>query len=100
MRVKYRFEIPIQLWKSNPSWHFGLLPQGISSEIADLSSDFRRGFGAVRVQVGIGGTSWATSVFPDATLNCYVLPLKASVRKAEGLTTKSVPLVEIELLDY
>ncbi len=45
----------------------------------------RRGFGSVRVEATIGKTSWKTSIFPDSRSGTYLLPLKASVRRAEDL---------------
>ena len=37
-----------------------------------------------RVEVTVGSTTWRTSVFPDKAVG-YVLPVKTSVRRAEGL---------------
>lgn len=45
----------------------------------------RRGFGSVRVQAQIGDTLWATSLFPHKESEGWLLPVKASVRRAEGL---------------
>lgn len=45
----------------------------------------RRGFGAVRVSVKIGKTVWQTSIFPDKRSGTYLLPLKAKIRRAEGV---------------
>ncbi len=36
-------------------------------------------------QAAIGKTSWQTSVFRDSKSQCYLLPIKASVRTLEGL---------------
>jgi hypothetical protein len=44
-----------------------------------------RGFGAIKVTAHIGETRWNTSVFPAKQAGGYMLPVKASVRKAEGL---------------
>ena len=41
-------------------------------------------FGSVRVEASVGATTWRTSVFPDKVRG-YVLPVKAAVRRAEGL---------------
>jgi len=43
-----------------------------------------RGFGSLRVTATIGQTSWQTSVFPSRETG-WMLPVKAAVRKAEGL---------------
>jgi hypothetical protein len=33
----------------------------------------------------VGKTEWDTSIFPDKKSGVYLLPTKASVRKAEGI---------------
>ena len=33
----------------------------------------------------IGATTWKTSIFPDKKVGSFLLPLKAEVRKAEGI---------------
>ncbi len=65
------------------SWHFVTVPEDCA-EVVHLESGPRVGFGSVRVRATLGGTSWSTSVFPN-TRDTYVLPLKRSVRDAEGI---------------
>lgn len=48
----------------------------------------RLGFGSIKVRVTIGETSFDTSIFPTKD-GPYLLPVKASVRKKEGLVDKS-----------
>ena len=52
-----------------------------------------RGFGSLRVTATMGQTAWQTSVFPSRE-NGWMLPVKAAVRKAEGLDEGD----EVELL--
>jgi hypothetical protein len=78
------------LWEygGDASWFFVSLPEAVADEIADLADPGgrpRRGFGSVRVEVTIGSTTWRTSVFPDSKRGTYVLPVKAAVRRSEGL---------------
>jgi len=65
------------------SWHFVTVPED-PAEVIRLESGPRVGFGSVRVQATIGTSTWSTSVFPNST-ETYVLPLKRSVRTAEGI---------------
>ena len=44
----------------------------------------RKGWGGVRVSVCVGDSEWQTSVFPSKETG-WILPVKAAVRKAEGL---------------
>ena len=43
-----------------------------------------RGFGSLKVRATIGGSTFATSVFPQKGEG-WLLPVKAAVRKAEGI---------------
>jgi hypothetical protein len=81
------FEFAASLWPhSGPDgWHFVTLPAGISADISELTARPRRGFGSVRVAVTVGATSWRTSIFPSRVTGTYVLPVKRSVRVAEGI---------------
>ena len=94
-----RFEFSASVWRTpGPAgWHFLTLPEGVSDEIADLSAGPAKGFGAVRVEVQVGGTRWRTSVFPDAKAGAYVLPVKQEVRRAEDNTAGDEVTVSLRL---
>ncbi|WP_340681650.1 DUF1905 domain-containing protein [Amycolatopsis coloradensis] len=95
------FDAELWVWdaRREETWTFVSLPQDISEEIREITDGPRRGFGAVRVQVGIGGSQWKTSIFPDAKRGAYVLPVKKAVRKAEGIEEGDVAKVTVELID-
>lgn len=67
------------------SWHFITLPKKQADYIKEQYADLRCRWGSIRVLVTIGKTSFKTSIFPDSKSGSYVLPLKASVRKKEGV---------------
>lgn len=82
------------IWTSNKapaSWHFLTIAGAAGDAIHALAlmrrleSGRRRGWGSMKVAATIGDTSWETSMFPDKTSGGWFLPVKASVRKAEGL---------------
>ncbi len=50
-----------------------------------LEGGQRRGWGSIRVTATVGDSCWQTSVFPSKENGGYLLPVKAAVRKAEGL---------------
>lgn len=66
-------------------WYFLTIDGDIAASIRAVTQSTRRGFGSVRVTARIGTTSWQTSLFPSKDHGGYLLPLKASVRKAERL---------------
>jgi len=97
-----RFEVsgPVRLWNDDDAWHFFLLPADVSAEIYEVSNQLRRGFNSVRVDAQIGETAWRTSVFWSAKEQCFMLPLKKAVRKAQNIALGDTPTILIELVDF
>ena len=50
-----------------------------------LEGGRKRGWGSMKVRATVGDTDWATSIFPAKEMGGWLLPVKAAVRKAEGL---------------
>ncbi|HRE33573.1 MAG TPA: DUF1905 domain-containing protein, partial [Sphingopyxis terrae] len=50
-----------------------------------------------KVRATVGDTRWNTSVFPHKESGGWLLPVKAAVRKAEGLTEGDVVTVTVSL---
>jgi len=76
------------------------LPQDYSEEIREITgSQERPGFGSVRVEVTVGGSTWRTSLFPSNEEKAYVLPIKKSVRIAEDIAGGDTAQVKIKLVD-
>ncbi len=95
----YRFEAALWQWQGKgDSWAFVTLPEDVTDEIDDRQVGPRRGFGAVKVQVTVGATTWTTSLFPSKEHAAYILPVKAAVRRAESLSVGAAALFEVELI--
>ncbi|MBF7010323.1 DUF1905 domain-containing protein [Novosphingobium resinovorum] len=84
-----------RLWRwtggaNNGTWHF-LTIDGAAGEALSGTAIMRklegtaRGFGSLKVNARIGGTDFATSVFPSKSDGGWLLPVKAAVRKTEGI---------------
>jgi hypothetical protein len=88
------YAVRAKLWKwtgGKGAWYFITLPARISREIRLVEAGpARRGFGSLRAEATIGRSTWLTSIFPSSELNAYLLPVKASVRKAEKLVEGKV----------
>lgn len=67
------------------AWRFITVPKKDSEVITKTHGAKKRGWGSLPVTVAIGKTKWNTSIFPDKKSGTYLLPLKAAVRKAEGI---------------
>lgn len=95
------FQAELWIWRSDngTGWHFITLPEAardaVKQEIAGLP---RKGFGSVKVQVTIGKSVFQTSLFPAKEYGSYLLPVKATVRKANGMSAGHKVKVSLELI--
>jgi hypothetical protein len=71
------------------------VPDEPSRELKAISSLVTYGWGVIPVHVRIGGTEYTTSLFPKD--GRYLVPVKASVRKAEGLQEGDTVTVRLEV---
>ena len=94
---EWTFSAALWRWKEG-SWRFVTVPDDVSDEVDEAVGDATGGFGSVRVQVTVGSTVWRTSLFPSAEARAYVLPVKKSVRAAEGLDDDAMTTVTIHLV--
>lgn len=95
------FRFTSECWKyptENGAWYFVSLPRDVSEKIS-TSSPKKRGFGSVRVEVICGNSTWNTSIFPDSKSRTYILPIKASIRKAEGIDHGSEVSISVSLIN-
>jgi uncharacterized protein DUF1905 len=99
--VIVEFESPLWVWEArrDDSWTFVSLPVDESEEIRELVGGLTRGFGSVRVRAAIGASTWRTSIFPDTTRRCYVLPVKKAIRQAEQLAPGDTTQITVETID-
>ena len=70
-------------WKGPAPWHFITIPEDDSYALDATSALVSYGWGVIPVTAQIGETGWNTSLFPKD--GRYIVPVKAWVRKAEGL---------------
>jgi hypothetical protein len=59
--------------------------------------NLKRGWGSFPVIVTVGATNWKTSIFPDKKTGEYLLPLKAGVRKKEGIVADNTISLLLEI---
>ena len=77
------FSGKIWYWRGPSPYHFVTVPAEPSLDLKALSSHVTYGWGMIPVLARIGETEWKTSLFPK--YGAYIVPLKDSVRAAEGL---------------
>jgi hypothetical protein len=82
-RVDLEFSGELYHWRGPAPHHFVRVPDEVADELADVAAAVTYGWGMVPVTVVVGRTTWTTSLWPKD--EGYVLPVKAAVRRAEGL---------------
>lgn len=96
-RNTYRLTTYVWLYPGAVGWHFITIPEDISSDITRQFGDVKRGWGSLPVRVTIGKTTWETSIFPDKKAQGYLLPVKALVRKKEGIRADNKVTLTLEV---
>ncbi len=92
----YRFNSKVVLWQGAAAWHFAYLEHAVAQKIRKGQEGKPRiGWGSVPVTATIGKTTWKSSIFPDKKSGTYLLPLKAEVRKAEGIASGDMVTITI-----
>jgi hypothetical protein len=89
------FDGDVIYWRGPAPWYFVAVPAEESSEIKEISNLVTYGWGVIPVQVRIGDTEFKTSLFPKD--GYYLVPVKASVRKAEKLDEGDNVTVQLEI---
>jgi hypothetical protein len=89
------FSGTILFWKGPAPWFFVAVPELQSRDLKSISNLVTYGWGVIPVHVRIGRTEFETSLFPKDGL--YLVPIKASVRKAEKLSEGDEISVQLEV---
>jgi len=89
------FSGKIIFWRGPAPWFFVTVPAKHSRAIKAISSMVTYGWGVIPVHVRIGKTEYTTSLFPKD--GRYLVPIKASVRKAEELDKGNKVTIRLEI---
>ncbi len=82
-RVRMTIRGEIWFWRGPSPFHFVTIPKSECAELRAVAPLVTYGWGVIPVVATIGATTWPTSLFPKE--GGYLVPVKASVRKAEKL---------------
>jgi hypothetical protein len=91
--VNLEFSGEVWFWRGPAPWHFVTVPDEKCGALEAASPSVSYGWGMIPVTVRIGGTRWATSLFPKD--GRYIVPVKARVRRAEELEVGDVVTVRL-----
>jgi hypothetical protein len=89
------FNGKIIFWKGPAPWFFVTVPARQSRELKAISGLVTYGWGVIPVHARIGKTDFQTSLFPKD--DRYLVPIKASVRKAEKLEKGDKVTIRLEV---
>jgi len=93
--MRIEFNGKIWFWRGPAPWFFVTVPEDESQDLKAISGFVTYGWGVIPVLARIGRTEWKTSLFPKD--GCYLVPIKASVRKAENIAEGDAVTVQLEV---
>ena len=89
------FDGEIWFWHGPAPFYFITVPAQQSRDLKAISGFVTYGWGMIPATVRIGNTEWKTSLFPKD--DRYIVPIKASVRKAENLEQGDHVNIQLEV---
>ena len=89
------FSGEIWFWHGPSPFHFVTVPAEECHSLKAISGFVTYGWGMIPAVVRIGKTEWKTSLFPKN--GGYLVPIKASVQKAENLEIGDLVTIRLEV---
>ncbi|WP_431933589.1 DUF1905 domain-containing protein [Nonomuraea jabiensis] len=91
--MNLEFSSEMWFWRGPAPWHFITVPDEECRDLEATAAAVSYGWGMIPVTAQIRETRWKTSLFPKD--GRYIVPVKAGVRKAEGLDVGDVVTVRL-----
>jgi hypothetical protein len=89
------FNGKIWFWRGPAPWYFVTVPAQQCRDLKAISRTVTYGWGMIPVRVRIGKSEWLTSLWPKD--DSYIVPIKASIRKAEKLEEGDTVTIRLEV---
>lgn len=93
--MNIEFNGKLWFWKGPAPWYFVTVPEQQCHDLKAISGMVTYGWGMIPVHVRIGNSEWTTSLWPKD--DRYIVPIKASVRKAETLAEGDEVTVHLDV---
>jgi hypothetical protein len=93
--VDLQFSGEVWFWRGPSPYHFVTVPDPESEALRATSGRVSYGWGMIPVTARINGTEWTTSLWPKD--ECYVVPVKAAVRRAEAVEVGDTVTVSLSV---
>ena len=94
--MNIEFTGKIWFWKGPAPFYFVTVPEEQSRDLHFISGSVTYGWGMIPVTVRLGQTEWQTALWPKD--GGYIVPLKASVRKAEKVAEGDSVTLRLEVV--
>lgn len=91
--MELTFAGEIWFWRGPAPWHFVTVPDDECAALETIAPVVTYGWGMVPVNVRIGGSEWASALWPKN--GGYIVPIKTWVREAEGLEIGDVAAIRL-----
>jgi uncharacterized protein DUF1905 len=93
--MEIEFDGTIWYWRGPAPWYFVTVPAQQCRDLTAIAASVTYGWGMIPVTVRIGRNAWETSLFPRD--GRYLVPIKASVRRAEHLDEGDTVTVRLKV---
>ena len=93
--MNIEFNGKIWYWRGPAPFFFVTVPAKQSRDLKAILGFVTYGWGMIPADVRIGKTEWKTALFPKD--GRYIVPIKASVRKAENLEEGDKVTIRLEV---
>ena len=93
--MEMEFSGEIWFWKGPSPFHFVSVPEDLCDALDATAGLVSYGWGMIPVRLRIGDTVWTTSLWPKD--GGYIVPLKAAVRRAEGLELGNTTTIRLSV---
>lgn len=85
----------IWFWKGPAPHYFVTVPEDASAQIKEIERLVTYGWGMIPARARIGETEYGTALWPKD--GRYIVPIKAAVRRAEGLSEGDHVTIELTI---
>jgi hypothetical protein len=93
----YKFKAKVWKYEGPNGWFFASVPQNLSKEIRKVHFESEEGWGRLKSEITINESIWNTSIWFDTKHDCFLVPIKASVRKKEGIADGSEISIKLKI---
>lgn len=96
-KQNYGFKGKVWKYQGTSGWFFVTLPKRLASTIRKNHGVSEEGWGRLKVEAAVEDHGWKTAIWFDTKAKSYLLPIKASVRKAVGIRQGATIEVKLSL---